>query len=560
MYRSILCTLVAALIHASAARDVFAHYMVQGLDGGTTHAADDVKAALAMGITGFALNVGDASALWALDSISQLFTAASGTDLKFFFSMDLAQDKNAYNFTNLINRYISNANYYTYKNLPFLSTFSAAGTGPEYWPDFLAKLERDVYFVPDFDDGLDYYTNFDDWLGAWGGVVHGIFSWETTWPSTSDTTSNVSTSQDDAIMTSAHKAGKSYMIGLSSLQYKHWSGNHWYRAGEVNLPERMTQILALHTLPEFVEILTWNDAGESHYISELHNEGLTPEILAYANNAGFPHTGWQPLITSFITAFKNGVDASGMRPPSGKAMIGSMWYRTILTSASCSSDSLGKPSGSGAAKDAVNWAIVVNDGVAGVKAQVWSDGELIWKSSLSAGLNYFSTPGMRAGIQYIEVVDGENKILYSAQGAVDVQAEAGSVFCSNVTFCQRYLLSTQFSLQLGGSGPVLLGSTSRLWSLASAKPASVVTLRCRQLGHSYNREPTSRGMQTEEPESQGCVLHPRLRTVPHCSSVEPGSTAIFARPFEVRAVANPGLLEKLDSGMLPPHALDGGSR
>jgi glucan endo-1,3-alpha-glucosidase len=388
-----------------------------------------VNAALAIGIDAFALNVGNATAWWALDTINQLFTAASGTDLKFFFSMDLAQDSNAYDFTDLINEYMGNANYFTYNGLPFLSTFSAAGTGPDYWPGFLATLSSDVYFVPDFDDGLDYYTNFDSWLGAWTSVVDGVFSWETAWPSTSDTASNVSTSEDETIMTSVHNGGKSYMIPLSSLQYKHWSGNHWYRPGEVNLPQRMTEILALDTLPDFVEILTWNDAGESHYISELHTEGLTDDILAYANDDDFPHTGWQSLFSSFITAYKSGgVDASGMRPPAGAdSVIGSMWYRTILTTATCAGDDLGKPSGAGAAKDAVNWAIVVNDDVSGAIAQVWSNGVLISKIDLSVGLNYFSAPGMSTGIQYLEVVDANYNILYSAQGTVDVSAEAGSV-------------------------------------------------------------------------------------------------------------------------------------
>lgn len=341
--------------------------------------------------------------------------------------MDLAQDTNAYDFSALINEYIGNDVYYKYNDLPFLSTFSAAGTGPEYWPDFLATINSDVYFVPDFDDGLDYYTNFDSWLGAWASVVDGVFSWETAWPSTSDTASNVSTSSDESIMTSIHNAGKSYMIPLSSLQYKHWSGYHWYRPGEVNLPQRMTEILALDTLPEFVEIQTWNDAGESHYISELHTEGLTSDIMAYANDDDFPHTGWQSLFKSFIAAYKAGVDASGMRPPSGTDAIGSLWYRTILTTASCSSDTLGKPSGSGAAKDAVNWAIVVNDGVSAVKAQVYSGGTQIYSGALSTGLNYFSTPGMKTGIQYLEVVDASFNIMYSAQGTVDVAAEAGEV-------------------------------------------------------------------------------------------------------------------------------------
>jgi len=54
----------------------------------------------------------------------------------------------------------------------------------------------------------------------------------------------------------------------------------------------------------------------------------------YANSK-FDHTGWQSLITSFITAFKNRKPASGMRPPTGKVAIGSMWYKSVLQSTVC---------------------------------------------------------------------------------------------------------------------------------------------------------------------------------------------------------------------------------
>lgn len=46
-----------------------------------------------------------------------------------------------------------------------------------------------------------------------------------------------------------------YISALSSLQYKACCGGNYYRIGEVNLPQRMTQLLTLN--PDFVEVLTW---------------------------------------------------------------------------------------------------------------------------------------------------------------------------------------------------------------------------------------------------------------------------------------------------------------
>lgn len=42
---------------------------------------------------------------------------------------------------------------------------------------------------------------------------------------------------------------------MSPLQYKHCCGGHYFRIGESNLPERITQVLDIG--PEFVEFITW---------------------------------------------------------------------------------------------------------------------------------------------------------------------------------------------------------------------------------------------------------------------------------------------------------------
>ncbi|KAI1336726.1 glycoside hydrolase [Xylariaceae sp. FL0016] len=419
---------LATLTSFASAYDVFAHYMVQGLTDGTDHASQDVTTALNMGVAAFALNVGSPSADWSTDAIEQLFDAASGTDFKLFFSMDMAQESDAYAFKDLIQKYLDHDSYYTAgdNDSPFLSTFQSAEHDADYWSTFLGSLGRDVYFVPMFDETSGYYTDISSWTASWGGVVDGLFSWETSWPYSSDTPMNVSTESDEYVMNGI-STDKAYMIGLSSLQFKRWSGFHYYRTGEVNLPQRMTEILALESRPAFVEVQTWNDAGESHYIGHLWSEGLDDDIMAYANQEDYPHTGWQSLITSFITAYKNGADASGMRPPEGSDVIGAFWYRALTVDADCTSDTMGKPGGAGAAQDAVNWAVVVGDGVSGYKVQVWSDSVMIRSTNLDAGLNYFSAPGLKTGSQYVEVVDSDYNIIISAHGGKDVSSTADGI-------------------------------------------------------------------------------------------------------------------------------------
>ncbi|KAH9906692.1 glycoside hydrolase [Xylariomycetidae sp. FL2044] len=431
-----LRTLTAALVASApiaSAYDVFAHYMIQGLKD--DHASRDVQAALDLNITGFALNVGNTTAGWSTGAIKQLFDAAADTDFKLFFSLDTAQEDNSYAYMDLIQDYYPHSAYYKAgsKSKPVLSTFQSGGRDVSYWSTFLSKIGTNSYFLPMFDETDGYYDDPSGWMSTWGSIADGLFSWETAWPGQSNKPSNVSCTRDEKVISSAHGNSKSYMMPLSTLQYKRWSGQHYYRTGETNLPERMTQILSLEDRPEFVQIQTWNDAGEGHYMGQLWEEGLTEEILSYANEDEWSHAGWQGLIKSFNIAYKTGADASGMRPPEGKDVIGAMWYRTLTTDADCRSDTMGPPDGSGAAKDAVNWAVVVGEGVSGYKAQVWSAGVMIRSTDLSAGLNYFSAPNMKTGGQYVEVVDGnnDNKIIISGKGGKDVKSTADGICTYN---------------------------------------------------------------------------------------------------------------------------------
>lgn len=78
-----------------------------------------------------------------------------------------------------------------------------------------------------------------------------------------------------------------------------------------------------------------NDGPESHYIGNLWyeaNNDTQPNLYMFPDAA--PHTSAQGVITSFITAFKNGEPASSMRPVSGTA-DGFMWYKTVFQSVAC---------------------------------------------------------------------------------------------------------------------------------------------------------------------------------------------------------------------------------
>ena len=60
---------------------------------------------------------------------------------------------------------------------------------------------------------------------------------------------------------------------------------NWLFKSDTLWTDRWDQLLTL--APQFVEIITWNDFGESHYVGPI--EGIQPMSQAWVN--GFDHTG-----------------------------------------------------------------------------------------------------------------------------------------------------------------------------------------------------------------------------------------------------------------------------
>ena len=166
-----------------------------------------------------------------------------------------------------------------------------------------------------------------------------------------------------------------------------------------------------------------NDGGESHYIGNLWDEAYTssPEILQYANMSSFSHNAWQPLITSFVNAYKAGSSASEMTPPSGDSPVGAFWYHPTLKSCSGS----GSISNIGSAEDALNYAVVLPSDSQGVSIRVASGGTQLSETNLNPGLNFAAVTGMTSGAQLVELVQNGNTIM-TASSPSDVPANPTS--------------------------------------------------------------------------------------------------------------------------------------
>ncbi|KAI1751916.1 glycoside hydrolase family 71 protein [Xylaria castorea] len=427
---ALLAASASLLGTAAEAKLVFAHYLVGGIDPNSNHAQLDIQQAVAAGFDAFALNIGQPNADWLKSAVKQLFDYAdSRNDFKLFLSFDFYQTGDINAHAGLYTQYANRPSYLRYgsKNLPVVSSYSGASIGVDAWRNF--KTANNVYLAPNLESDSNYYSQPATFFQNWGSVVDGVFSWETNWPDVSDTPGGkVSSARDAAVKQAADSAGKTYIMGLSSLQYKHCCGDSWYRNGETTLLERMNQILQLK--PEFTEVITWNDAGESHYVGPSWPETVGSDILQYGDTDKIPHTGWQPLITSFIKAFKAGASStSAMVPANGASFAGAMWYRGILKSC-LNNGGDGTPRGSGGASDTVVYAVVLPANSKGFQVRVTSGGQVLVTQSVAAGLNYNTIAGLKKGSQLLELLDGSGRVVAKAASKVDVSDQPTNGFCN----------------------------------------------------------------------------------------------------------------------------------
>ena len=165
-------------------------------------------------------------------------------------------------------------------------------------------------------------------------------------------------------------------------------------------------------------LYTQNDGPESHYIGNIWPEqNSDPEPGIYATELHASHAGWQPLIASFITAFKARGSASSMTPPGSAPVVGAIWYKTILQTSTCPNNAP-KPAGFEQGTDSINWALVLTSSSAaqGWSAVAYSDNTQIGQWNLKPGLNYAAATGLRAGIARLEVRDGSGNVVKVAAG------------------------------------------------------------------------------------------------------------------------------------------------
>ena len=280
--------------------------------------------------------------------------------------------------------------------------------------EVMSSAGHPVYFVPAFQD-VSASSNF---FTTEFPTLNGAMNWNS-WPQNTQGDIIVPTTDDQTYLSGAHASSKTFLMGVSPLQFKHLSYGNYYRRGEQNLEYRFGQVLNLQ--PDFIEFQTWNDAGESHYMGNSWPEPISGTgIEAYTQD--YDHTGFQQVIPAFIQAYKSGATTTNtMYPTNGKNAQGVFWHHTLLVAGDCSSDSLGEPQGVSTAEDKVTVVVLVAPGIKTYSVNISSGGTSLGSSALVPGYNQYSVKGLTTGTVVVTVTDtSSNSKVVSGTGPLPV--------------------------------------------------------------------------------------------------------------------------------------------
>lgn len=130
-------------------------------DSTREHRTQDVDDAVAMGIDGFSMNIGDPDEDFVGDSLATMMDYARDEYPDKFYihiSMDLwaagNRSKNWESYVELIKRFIPHEAYErrtNSKNYPMITTFADGGIHSDMLDRWRGHFDDEVYFIPDWD-------------------------------------------------------------------------------------------------------------------------------------------------------------------------------------------------------------------------------------------------------------------------------------------------------------------------------------------------------------------------------------------------------------------------
>ncbi|EFP74200.2 hypothetical protein PGT21_035773 [Puccinia graminis f. sp. tritici] len=431
---------------AAAPKLVFAHF-IAGLT--IDYTRDDWKNQIGLaashGIDAFALNVG-APDNWQVDQVATAYDVASqitrtnGQPFQLFLSLDMSVIKTATEVSSWVTKFAPMKSQLLIGGKAFVSTFAGesnsfgANNASIGWQAAvkapLAALSppMDATFVPVW-SSLNPSTAVST-----NPVVDGIMTWKA-WPTGNETTS---TSTDLQFQADAKKNGKLYMASVSPCFYTHYSDKNFMFKSDNNLYiNRWEELIAMPIQPDFIQIVSWNDYGESHYIGPI--AGSPPAGTSWIS--GFDHQAWLDMTDYFIKWYKTG------SPPAITEDKVYYNYRPHAAAAVATADPFGPPANATVSKDAVYAAVfLTSDSTAQQLRITIGAASQIFNHLKPGSISTFSAPWSgNGGDVRVELLDGSGKPLLSGTGQRPI---SNAIQAYNFNYASEVLMKGG-----GGSGP-----------------------------------------------------------------------------------------------------------
>ncbi|KAJ4495692.1 glycosyl hydrolase family 71-domain-containing protein [Lentinula edodes] len=359
----------------------------------------DVQQISAMGVDAVALNIG--SDTWQWDRVVDAYNAAaaSGTGLKMFISFDYTSFvcDNGYATTNWTNYFAKYPAQFTVNGKPMISTYGGGYDclGVANWKT--VKANTNGYLMPFFWDSENTFKTDWAFLDSW-------YCWGCAWPQ-GDWDKNIT---DDQYYIQQVGAGR-YATTVSGWFFTHLSSKNFYLRGDDWLIiNRWDQLFQLRDQLTFVEMVTWNDYGESNYFGPFG--GAQPAGTYWAQN--YPHTAWISLSKYYITAYKTGAY------PTITQDVVYWWSRPHPALVTATGDSLGRPNGYNWADDYL-WAAAFCSSTCTVTLTLGSSTQTF--SNLAYGVNKLKLP-LAVGTVGIKMVKGSTTVINASPTGFSVVA------------------------------------------------------------------------------------------------------------------------------------------
>lgn len=269
----------------------------------------DIQDAQAAGIDGFALDIGaydDPAQAYYNANVAYMYSAAEalGTGFKLFFSIDLMTNTTA--IVQAISTYANRANTFHQGTNVVVSTY--LDNGIDWQNGVFAPLSQmgiSVCFVPDFPSSLPTWdTSYQDAtniLETYSNMLSGLF-----WFGAGELPSQLASCNSN-YTAAVHQAGKIFMASATPAYWgcnQPQNGRRYFEfdGGEGTVTQWQSIIASQ---PDWVDITTWNDFGESTYVSPVGNPALSePQI---ATPIRYCHSGYLDLTKRYIAWYKTGV-------------------------------------------------------------------------------------------------------------------------------------------------------------------------------------------------------------------------------------------------------------